>query len=68
MSDRIKRCFVIMPFGEKIDADGKTIDFNEIYDSLIYPAITGEVMRQAGGPHLECIRCDKIAQPAGCTA
>jgi O-acetyl-ADP-ribose deacetylase (regulator of RNase III) len=62
VSDRIKRCFVIMPFGEKVDADGKTIDFNEIYDSLIYPAITGEVMRQAGGPHLECIRCDKIAQ------
>jgi hypothetical protein len=31
------------------DVDGKTIDFNEVYDSLIHPAITGEAMQQAGG-------------------
>jgi O-acetyl-ADP-ribose deacetylase (regulator of RNase III) len=62
MSDQAKQCFVIMPFGEKIDADGKTIDFNEIYDGLIHPAITGEPMRRAGGPLFDCIRCDKIAQ------
>jgi O-acetyl-ADP-ribose deacetylase (regulator of RNase III) len=62
MSEEIKRCFVIMPFGEKIDADGKKIDFNEIYDILIEPAITGEAMQRAGGPPLECIRCDKIVQ------
>lgn len=32
-------CFVIMPFGKKKDVDGKEIDFDKIYKSLIYPAI-----------------------------
>ena len=32
-------CFVIMPFGKKKDTDGKEIDFDEIYNSLIHPAI-----------------------------
>jgi O-acetyl-ADP-ribose deacetylase (regulator of RNase III) len=62
MDDKPMRCFVIMPFGEKTDADGKTINFDEIYDKVIQVAITGEPMRKAGGPQLECIRCDKIAQ------
>ena len=32
-------CFVIMPFNEKKDVDGKLIDFNAIYGSLIHKAI-----------------------------
>jgi len=32
-------CFVIMPFGEKKDTDGKIINFDEIYKKLIHPAI-----------------------------
>jgi hypothetical protein len=28
-------CFVIMPFGEKKDAEGKIIDFDDIYTYLI---------------------------------
>jgi O-acetyl-ADP-ribose deacetylase (regulator of RNase III) len=48
-----KRCFVIMPFGEKTDR-GVTIDFDRILDELIQPAA-----EDAG---LECIRCDRIAE------
>jgi hypothetical protein len=32
-------CFVLMPFGEKKDAAGATIDFDSIYQDLIAPAI-----------------------------
>lgn len=32
-------CFVLMPFGEKVDASGKKIDFDVIYEGLIRPAI-----------------------------
>ncbi|MDQ6608421.1 MAG: TRAFs-binding domain-containing protein [Bacteroidota bacterium] len=32
-------CFVIMPFGEKINAANKKIDFDIVYDTLIKPAI-----------------------------
>ena len=62
MPDKPLRCFVIMPFGEKTDADGKAIDFDAIYDSVIVPAVTGEPMRTAGGPAIECTRSDKIAE------
>ncbi len=62
MADSAMRCFVIMPFGEKIDADGKAIHFDDIYENVIKPAVSGEPMRRAGGPELQCIRCDKIAQ------
>ena len=55
-------CFVIMPFNLKTDADGKALDFNAIYDDIIAPAITGEAMREAGGPKIECVRCDRIAE------
>ena len=30
-----KVCFVIMPFGEKLNVDGKTIDFDKVYKFLI---------------------------------
>jgi O-acetyl-ADP-ribose deacetylase (regulator of RNase III) len=62
MSGGRMRCFVIMPFGEKTDVDGVTISFDEIYERIIQVAITGEPMRRANGPELECIRCDRIAQ------
>jgi O-acetyl-ADP-ribose deacetylase (regulator of RNase III) len=61
MDEKPKRCFVIMPFGEKTDADGKTIDFDEIYKN-IHIAITGDPMRKINGPQLTCIRCDEIAR------
>jgi O-acetyl-ADP-ribose deacetylase (regulator of RNase III) len=62
MADKPIECFVIMPFGEKIDVDGKTILFDDIYDNVIKPGVSGEPMRLAGGPAIECVRCDKIAQ------
>lgn len=34
-----KRCFVIMPFGVKKDADGNEIDFDRVYDEVISAAI-----------------------------
>jgi class 3 adenylate cyclase len=50
-----------MPFGEKTDVDGKLIDFDGIYETLIRAAVEGPTMGAAGGPPIECIRCDKIA-------
>jgi O-acetyl-ADP-ribose deacetylase (regulator of RNase III) len=44
-------CFVIMPFGEKADADG-TVIFDTIYDHLIKDAVESL--------DIECLRCDKI--------
>lgn len=43
-----------MPFGEKLDADGRTIDFDKIYQYIIKQAVemTG----------ITCIRCDEIAE------
>lgn len=32
-------CFVLMPFGEKADAAGATIDFDAVYRDLIRPAV-----------------------------
>lgn len=32
-------CFVLMPFGEKLDATGNKIDFDKIYQEIISPAI-----------------------------
>jgi O-acetyl-ADP-ribose deacetylase (regulator of RNase III) len=55
-------CFVIMPFNLKTDADGQAIDFNAIYDDIIVPAVSGDAMREAGGPKIDCVRCDRIAE------
>jgi O-acetyl-ADP-ribose deacetylase (regulator of RNase III) len=49
-----KKCFVIMPFGEKKDPDGNPINFNQIYTEFIKDAVT-----DLG---IECIRCDEIAE------
>jgi O-acetyl-ADP-ribose deacetylase (regulator of RNase III) len=48
-------CFVIMPFGQKKDAQGKPIDFDKVYQDLIKQPIA-----DLG---LECIRCDEIEEP-----
>jgi MAP3K TRAFs-binding domain len=32
-------CFVLMPFGRKPDAAGRTVDFDRVYQELIAPAI-----------------------------
>jgi O-acetyl-ADP-ribose deacetylase (regulator of RNase III) len=49
-----KKCFVIMPFGEKKDADGKVIDFDKVYKYLIKKPI-----ESIGHT---CIRCDEISE------
>jgi len=32
-------CFVLMPFGNKKDENGRIIDFNRVYDEVIKPAV-----------------------------
>lgn len=49
-----KKCFVIMPFGEKKDPEGNAIDFDAIYKGFIKDAV-----EDLG---IECIRCDEIAE------
>lgn len=44
-------CFVLMPFGKKPDATGDMVDFDQIYQQIIKPAI-----EEAG---LECLRADE---------
>ncbi len=44
-------CFVLMPFGKKLDSSGNTVDFDLLYRDLIKPAID-----EAG---LEAIRADE---------
>jgi O-acetyl-ADP-ribose deacetylase (regulator of RNase III) len=50
-----KKCFVIMPFGEKPDVGGQPLDFDKVYKYLIKPPIS------AMG--IECLRCDEIGKP-----
>lgn len=52
----MRSCFVIMPFGQRTDPDGKEIDFDKIYNYLIKPSV--EQVKD-----LSCIRCDKIDEP-----
>jgi hypothetical protein len=49
-------CFVIMPYGPKRDIDGKSIDFDKLYELMIKQAVSS-----VGG--LICVRCDDIEQP-----
>jgi hypothetical protein len=44
-------CFVLMPFGRKMDAAGRVTNFDSVYDKIIAPAVS-----QAG---LEPIRADE---------
>jgi O-acetyl-ADP-ribose deacetylase (regulator of RNase III) len=54
-----KICFVIMPFGEKQGADGKPINFDEIYNCIIKEAIEDSELKDFG---IKCLRCDEISQ------
>lgn len=54
---REARCFIIMPFGEKQDVSGKTIDFDMVYDYLIKPAV--ENIREF---KINCFRSDEISE------
>ena len=47
-------CFVVMPFGEKVDAKNEPIDFNEIYEYLIKAAVSGL--------DITCVRSDEITK------
>src|SRR3974390_1921766 len=49
-----KKCFVIMPFGEKLDSEGKAIDFDKTYTYLIKKTV-----EEIG---IKCVRCDEIAE------
>jgi hypothetical protein len=42
-------CFVVMPFGEKVNAANKKIDFDVVYNTLIKPAM---LAKQEGKPGL----------------
>ena len=44
-------CFVLMPFGQKTDAAGNSVDFDRVYHEIIEPAI-----ERSG---LESIRADE---------
>jgi len=44
-------CFVLMPFGRKTDASGRSIDFDDVYHRVIAPAVG-----QAG---MEVVRADE---------
>jgi hypothetical protein len=37
-------CFVLMPFGRKADATGRSTDFDAVYKSILCPAVTGADM------------------------
>ena len=49
---RKRTCFVVMPFGEKKDADGQDIDFNDIYEYFF--------KRTIAELDIVCTRCDEI--------
>ena len=38
-------CFVLMPFGQKPDASGATVDFDAVYRDFIAPAIEAAGMK-----------------------
>lgn len=54
LSERKRRCFVVMPFGEKKDLDGQDIDFDDIYRFFFKKAI-----EDMG---IQCVRCDEIEE------
>jgi hypothetical protein len=47
-----RRCFVIMPFGKRLDVADVEVDFDEVYLNFIKPTVEAE--------GLECIRCDEV--------
>ena len=51
--DRYK-CFVIMPFGDKPNTDGRVLDFDKIYTHLIKKTVESL--------DIKCVRCDEIGE------
>src|SRR5919108_3279588 len=51
VGERVPLCFVVMPFGVKSDGQGRSVNFDAVYDQLLAPAI-----RTA---HLEPLRPDQ---------
>jgi tetratricopeptide (TPR) repeat protein len=47
-----KRCFVIMPFGKRLDEADVEVNFDEVYEKFIKPTVEGE--------GLKCVRCDEV--------
>jgi O-acetyl-ADP-ribose deacetylase (regulator of RNase III) len=52
--DSTKTCFVVMPFGEKVDAAGHQVDFDDVHARFIKP-----IAESIG---LHCERCDEVLQ------
>ena len=46
-------CFVLMPFGTKTGPDGKTINFDKVYEQLIKPAILDAGLEPLRADHEE---------------
>lgn len=46
-------CFVLMPFGTKTGPDGRTIQFDQVYEQLIKPAIVGAILEPIRADHEE---------------
>jgi O-acetyl-ADP-ribose deacetylase (regulator of RNase III) len=63
-----RRCFVIMPYGVRKDADGNEIDFDRVYEDVIKKSVAGtglvpvrgDEIRAAGSIHREMF--ERIAQ------
>ena len=51
LSEPAPLCFVLMPFGRKMDAGGRVTDFDAVYQKIIVPA--------AEGAGLEPVRADE---------
>jgi O-acetyl-ADP-ribose deacetylase (regulator of RNase III) len=47
-------CFVIMPFGQKVDIAGQVIEFDSIYERLIKPAVQEAEFNP--------VRCDEVEE------
>jgi hypothetical protein len=54
--NRKRKCFVIMPFGERKDLDGQDIDFDDIYRFFLKKTIEGLDFS------IDCVRCDEIEE------
>ena len=58
-----RSCFVVMPFGEKTDLDGRSIDFNDIYEYFFKRTVKSlekEVEDLGIKLEITCTRCDEI--------
>jgi hypothetical protein len=49
-------CFVIMPFGERNDAQGAVTDFDVVYDEIIEEVVANRLK-------IRCLRSDKVQAP-----